>query len=66
MSEAPTTSPAGRATALFAAEPAPMLKCSHCGTEITDDDTDCPRCTTPIDWGASRAALQAWRESGTT
>jgi predicted amidophosphoribosyltransferase len=64
MSETPTMSPAGRATAEFVAEPAPKLLCSHCGGELTDDDADCPTCTTPIDWGASRAALQAWSDRG--
>ena len=60
MNESPTMSPAGRATAVFIADPAPQLRCSHCSSEITDDDADCPTCTTPIDWGASRASLQAW------
>jgi predicted amidophosphoribosyltransferase len=60
MNDTPTMSPAGRATALFVAEPAPTLRCSHCGAAITDDDADCPACTTPLDWGASRVALQEW------
>lgn len=63
-SMSPAASPAGRATVAYAAEPAPRLQCSHCGSEVTDDDADCPACTTPLDWGASRAALQAWQESG--
>ncbi len=57
-------SPAGRALAVYDAQPTPALKCSHCESVITDDDADCPTCTTPIDWGASRKALQAWQESG--
>ena len=64
MNETPSMSPAGRATVAFVAEPAPVLRCSHCGAEVTDDDADCPTCTTPLDWGASRAALQAWQASG--
>jgi predicted amidophosphoribosyltransferase len=64
MNETPTMSPSGRATAVFVAAPAPTLHCSHCGSDITDDDADCPTCTTPLDWGASRASLQAWYESG--
>lgn len=58
MDDTPTVSPAGRATAIYVAEPTPALQCSHCGSEITDDDADCPTCTTPLDWGASRKALQ--------
>ncbi len=65
MNDTPIMSPAGRATALFVADPAPMLRCSHCGSEITDDDADCPTCTTPLDWGASRKALDAWAASTT-
>jgi len=64
MNDTPTMSPAGRATVVFVADPAPALQCSHCGSAVTDDDADCPRCTTPLDWGASRSALQAWQESG--
>jgi hypothetical protein len=64
MSDTPTISPAGRATAEFVAEPTPMLQCSHCSSEVTDDDADCPTCTTPLDWGASRKALEAWNASG--
>jgi predicted amidophosphoribosyltransferase len=64
MTDTPTMSPAGRATVVFVAEPSPALQCSHCGSEVTDDDADCPRCTTPLDWGASRQALAAWHESG--
>jgi hypothetical protein len=66
MSEIPTMSPAGRATARFEAEPRPHLTCSHCGSEVTDDDADCPTCTTPLDWGASRKALEAWTESSSS
>jgi hypothetical protein len=62
MTDTPTMSPAGRATAVFAADPVPSLHCSHCDAELTDDDADCPRCTTPIDWGASRVDLQTWQE----
>jgi len=64
MDDTPTMSPAGRATVEFVAEPTPMLQCSHCGSEVTDDDADCPTCTTPLDWGASRKALEAWTASG--
>jgi hypothetical protein len=64
MPETPTMSPTGRATAAFVADPTPTLQCSHCGSEITDDDADCPTCTTPLDWGASRKALEAWAEAG--
>lgn len=64
MNETPTMSPAGRALAVYEPEPTPTLKCSHCASVITDDDADCPTCTTPIDWGASRKALQAWAASG--
>ena len=60
MTDTPTMSPAGRATARFEPEPVPALRGSHCGAELTDDDADCPICTTPIDWGASRVALQEW------
>jgi hypothetical protein len=60
MSDQPNPSPAGRATAVFATEPTAHLQCSHCGAEVTDDDADCPTCTTPLDWGASRVALQEW------
>jgi hypothetical protein len=64
MDDTPIMSPAGRTVAVFVAEPEPKLRCEHCGSETTDDDPDCPACTTPIDWGASRAALQAWNRSG--
>ena len=64
MDEAPTMAPEGRAAAVYEAAPAPTLKCSHCGSVITDDDADCPTCTTPIDWGASLKALRAWQQSG--
>jgi hypothetical protein len=64
MTDTPTMSPAGRATAVFVSEPAPTLHCSHCDSAITDDDADCPTCTTPLDWGASRAALQEWYDRG--
>jgi hypothetical protein len=29
---------------------------------VTDDDPECPGCESPIDWGASDAALRAWQE----
>jgi len=64
MTDTPPISPAGRATARYEAEPAPTLKCSHCGSVITDDDADCPTCTTPIDWGASLKALREWQAGG--
>ncbi len=57
-------SPAGRTVVNFESDPAPQLVCDHCGSTVTDDDADCPTCTTPLDWGASRAALQAWQASG--
>ena len=62
MDDAPTMSPAGRATAVFEPEPVASLTCSHCGAVLTDDDADCPACLTPIDWGASMKALRAWQQ----
>jgi hypothetical protein len=61
MSAAAVT-PIDRATAVFADDPLPALRCSHCGTDVTDDDPECPGCESPIDWGASDAALRAWQE----
>ena len=52
--------PVGRATAVYRAEPAPRLVCSHCDGEISDDDPDCPTCDSPIDWGASFRDLNEW------
>ena len=37
------------------------LRCAHCGASLTDDDAECPKCESPIDWGASDVALRAWR-----
>lgn len=63
MTEPSTITPSGRATAVFESEPEPTLKCSHCQSVITDDDADCPTCTSPIDWGASFTDLRAWQQS---
>jgi hypothetical protein len=65
MNEIPAIEPALRATAVFEAEPRPALRCSHCESEITDDDAECPTCDSPIDWGASFRALSAWQDSAT-
>jgi hypothetical protein len=64
MNTSSAITPADRATAVFEPEPEPTLRCSHCGDAISDADADCPTCDTPIDWGASGAALRAWNESG--
>jgi hypothetical protein len=64
MNDTSAISPTGRATAVFEAEPQPSLRCSHCESVITDDDATCPTCESPIDWGASMAALRAWQRSG--
>jgi uncharacterized OB-fold protein len=64
MNESSAITPADRATAVFDAGPEPTLRCSHCGDAITDADADCPTCDTPLDWGASSAALRAWSASG--
>jgi hypothetical protein len=64
MSDTAAVTPAGRATAVFEAEPQPVLRCSHCSSVISDDDADCPSCESPIDWGASMRALRAWQQSG--
>jgi hypothetical protein len=63
MTETPRVEPAVRATVMFEPGPVPMLRCSHCSAQLTDDDADCPMCDTPIDWGASLAALRAWQRS---
>ena len=63
MTDDPAITRADRATAVFEADPAPVLRCSHCGSDLTDDDADCPRCLSPIDWGASMRALDAWLDS---
>ena len=52
--------PVGRVLAVYRAEPAPALVCSHCDGEMTDDDAHCPTCDSPIDWGASFGALKEW------
>jgi hypothetical protein len=52
--------PVGRVTAVFEAEPTPVLRCSHCNGDMTDDDAHCPTCDSPIDWGASFKALKEW------
>ena len=57
-------SPDGRCEVVLVTEPEVALRCSWCEGPLTDDDADCPTCTTPLDWGASRAALQAWQASG--
>ena len=58
MNETPAIAPCVRATAVFESEPRPTLRCSHCESEITDDDAECPTCDSPIDWGASFRALE--------
>ena len=63
MSDSSAITPAGRATAVFEAQPTPVLRCSHCDSLITDDDANCPRCDSPIDWGASFAVLREWRKA---
>ncbi len=65
MDETPTMSPEGRAAVVFQAGPTPTLRCAYCGSIVTDDDADCPTCTTPIDWGASLQALREWQRHGT-
>ncbi len=64
MTDTPAFAPAVRATAVFEAEPEPVLRCSHCESVITDDDAECPTCDSPLDWGASYRELTAWQESG--
>ena len=64
MNDASAMTPADRATAIFEAEPDPVLRCSHCGDLVTDADAECPTCDSPIDWGASSGALRAWEQSG--
>ena len=64
MSDPSAITPVGRATAVFAAEPTPTLTCSHCEAVVSDDDAQCPRCDSPIDWGASIAALREWQKAG--
>jgi hypothetical protein len=63
MSDTSAITPAGRALAVFEPSPDPVLRCSHCGSVVTDDDADCPTCTSPLDWGASVTALRAWQKS---
>ncbi len=63
MNDTPALTPIIRATAVFEAAPEPELRCSHCHSAITDDDAECPACDSPIDWGASFAALDAWQQS---
>jgi hypothetical protein len=65
MSDAAIT-PASRATAIYEAGDTPRLLCSHCAGEVTDDDADCPTCTSPLDWGASIEALREWQRAGGT
>jgi len=55
--------PVDRVTAVFTDDSRPMLCCSHCRAEMTDDDPECLGCESPIDWGASDAALRAWHEA---
>ena len=64
MSESAAVRPSDRATAVFDPEADPQLRCSQCESEITDDDATCPTCESPIDWGASMAALRAWQKHG--
>jgi hypothetical protein len=54
-------SPDGRCEAVLVTEPAPVLVCSWCQGELTDDDADCPSCSTPIDWGSSFKVLKEWQ-----
>jgi hypothetical protein len=61
MGENPGMSPDGRAEAVFVSEPEPGLRCSWCQGVITDDDADCPTCTTPLDWGSSYKVLKQWQ-----
>jgi hypothetical protein len=63
MSETPRLGAAVRATVVFDPDPEPTLRCSQCSARLTDDDADCPTCASPIDWGASMAALRAWQRS---
>ena len=37
------------------------MRCAHCGASVSDADAECPDCDSPIDWGASDAALRAWQ-----
>jgi len=41
-------------------EPEVALQCSWCQGALTDDDADCPTCTTPIDWGSSFKVLKEY------
>jgi rubrerythrin len=66
MDETSARTPADRATVTFEAEPVAALRCSHCGHLVTDDDAECPTCDSPLDWGASGAALRAWDQSGSS
>lgn len=63
MSDAAAITPIGRVTAVFHPDTGPDLRCSHCDAVMGDDDAECPTCDSPIDWGASNAALRAWTES---
>jgi predicted amidophosphoribosyltransferase len=59
----PATTPAiDRATVRFQAEPRAALLCSNCGGDVSDDEAECATCESPLDWGASSAALAAWAE----
>jgi uncharacterized OB-fold protein len=55
--------PTDRATAVFDPERGSELRCSHCGSAVTDADAECPTCESPIDWGASSEALRSWELS---
>jgi hypothetical protein len=63
MSDSAPITPAGRATAVFEADPEPLLRCSHCTAVITDDDAHCPTCDSPLDWGASIADYREWQKA---
>ncbi|MCD9625686.1 hypothetical protein [Rhabdothermincola salaria] len=65
MSDAAAITPIGRVTAVFEPDTDPNLRCSHCDSVMTDDDAQCPTCDSPIDWGASHAALRDWTKSTT-
>lgn len=65
MADNPGMSPDGRCEAVLVTEPAPVLVCSWCKGGITDEDADCPTCSTPIDWGSSFKVLKQWQDAVT-
>lgn len=54
-------SPDGRCEVVLVTEPEVVLTCSWCEGVLTDDDADCPHCTTPIDWGSSFKVLKEYQ-----